>query len=196
MKTKNFRIGDHVKVVDDGLQEMKKLSYTVVGFCNDVIDIEDINGNRSSVQPSQIDLLTPEWREEDYSKHSMTESEFYMMGYMACVELADVLDIRYFYPKPTEEDYQAIYKTRDMFARMLARTIRDKVSASEFFDNNTMENIRRYFGKANEADLIDMKWPTREDEEKMISEADKQPKKDMPFWLRMVKAIRSKENEQ
>ena len=66
MKTKNFRIGDHVKVVDNELQAMKKLSYTVVGFSNDVIDIEDINGSRYSVQPSQIDLLNPEWREEDH----------------------------------------------------------------------------------------------------------------------------------
>ena len=134
--------------------------------------------------------------EEDCSKHSMTEAEFYMMGYMACVQLANVLDIRYFYPKPTEEDYQAICKTRDMFARMLARTIRDKVSASEFFDNDSLENIRRYFSKANEADLIDLNSPTGEEEKAMIAEADKHPKKDMPFWLRMVKAIRGKENKQ
>lgn len=196
MKTKNFRVGDHVKVVDNEFPEMKKLTYTVVGFGNDTIDIEDINGKRHSMLPSQIDLLTQEWREEDCSKHSMTEAEFYMMGYMACIELANVLDIRYFYPKPTEEDYQAIHKTRDMFARMLARTIRDKVSASAFFDNDSLENIRRYFSKANEADLIDPNSPTGEEEKAMIAEADKHPKKDMPFWLRMVKAIRGKENKQ
>ena len=196
MRTKNFRIGDHVKVVDNELQEMKKLSYTVVGFSNDVIDIEDINGNRYSVQPSQIDLLTPEWREEDCSKHSMTEAEFYTMGYMACIDLANALDYQYFYPKPTEEDFQAIHKTRDLFARMLARTIRDKVVASEFFDNNTMENIHRYFSKANEADMIDLNIPTGEEEKTLIAEACKRPKKDMPFWLRMVKALRNNERNQ
>ena len=196
MKTKNFRIGDHVKVVDNELQEMKKLSYTVVGFCNGVIDIEDINGNRFSVQPSQIDLLNPEWRKEWYNRSGMTEAEFYTMGYMACIDLANALDYQFFDPKPTEEDFQAIYKARDLFACMLARTIRDKVVASEFFDNNTMENIHRYFSKANETDMIDLNIPTGEEEKTLIAEACKRPKKDMPFWLRMVKALRNNERNQ
>lgn len=126
-------------------------------------------------------------------KKSMTENEFYTLGYMACCELATILDMRLLWPNPTEEEYQAVYKTRDLFARLLAKTISGKVTASEFFDNDTVENVRRYFSKANEADLIDLNTPTGAEEKALIAEADKQPKKDMPFWLRMVKALRGKE---
>ena len=126
-------------------------------------------------------------------KKSMTENEFYMLGYMVCCELDNMLDIRRQTLNPTEEDFEAIFKTRDLFASMLAYTIRGKVTASEFFDNDTVENVRRYFSKANEADLIDMNIPTGAEEKALIAEADKQPKKDMPFWLRMVKALRGKE---
>jgi len=126
----------------------------------------------------------------------MTESEFYMTGYMACYELEDVLDFCHLSPKPTEEDYQAVHRTRDLFARLLADKIRSKVVADEWLDNDTTENIRRYFSKADEADLIEKKWRTGEEEEALIAEADKQPKKDMPFWLRMVKALRRKEKNQ
>lgn len=130
---------------------------------------------------------------EENKKQSMTENEFYTLGYMACCELATILDMRLLWPNPTEEEYQAVYKTRDLFARLLAKTISGKVTASEFFDNDTVENVRRYFCKANEADLIDLNIPTGAEEKALIAEADKQPKKDMPFWLRMVKAIRGKE---
>lgn len=130
---------------------------------------------------------------EENKKQSMTENEFYTLGYMACCELTTILDMRLLWPNPTEEEYQAVYKTSDLFARLLAKTISDKVTASEFFDNDTVENVRRYFSKANEADLIDLNIQTGAEEKALIAEADKQPKKDMPFWLRMVKALRGKE---
>ena len=134
--------------------------------------------------------------EQETKKPSMTESEFYMMGYMTCNELSDVLEIRSLWPKPTDEDFFAVHRTRDLFARLLAQTISEKVSASEFFGNDTSENIRRYFSKANEAELIEKVWLTGDEEEALIAETDKQPKKDMPFWLRMVKALRRKEKDQ
>lgn len=66
MNTKNFRIGDRVKVVCNEFPEMKKQTYTVVGFGKSTIDIEDINGKQYSMLPKEIDLLNPEWREEDH----------------------------------------------------------------------------------------------------------------------------------
>lgn len=133
--------------------------------------------------------------EQETKKPSMTESEFYMTGYMACYELEDVLDFCHLSLKPTEEDYQAVHRTRDLFARLLADKIRSKVTASEWLDNDTTENIRRYFSKADETELIEMTFRTKEEEESMLAEADKQPRKDMPFWLRMVKALRRKEKD-
>ena len=44
--------------------------------------------------------------------------------------------------------------------------------------------------------MIEKVWLTGDEEEALIAEADKQPKKDMPFWLRMVKALRRKEKDQ
>ena len=63
---KSFRIGDRVKVIDNEFSEMKKKTYTVVGFGNGTICIEDINGKQYKMLPSEIDLLNPEWREEEH----------------------------------------------------------------------------------------------------------------------------------
>ena len=66
MRTKNFRVGDRVKATDNIGPGCKSLTYTVVAVGHNTIDIEDVNGHRRCVKPYQIELLTPEWREDDH----------------------------------------------------------------------------------------------------------------------------------
>ena len=65
-KLKHFRIGDHVKATDKTVPGWERLTYTVVQVGYRTVDIEDINGNRHCVKPFQIELTTPEWREEEH----------------------------------------------------------------------------------------------------------------------------------
>lgn len=90
MKNKSFRIGDRVKVIDNEFPEMKKKTYTVVGFGNDAISIEDINGKQYKMLPSEIDLLNPELREEEHK---------------AQFDIKEALDAMYYHTKKGNVTY-------------------------------------------------------------------------------------------
>lgn len=121
----------------------------------------------------------------------MTDKEVFLLGFHLTGELINALGLHCIYPRPTDEEMKAARTTLDLFARMLTESIASKTKASTWFDNDTAENVRRYFTKANDAQLIDnFSSMTAEKRDQMLQEAAEQPQKDVPFGLKVEEWIR------
>lgn len=84
---------------------------------------------------------------------SITANVAYALGFTLTDELITLADVAPMYPKPTEAEQEAIVTTRNIWAQLLAGNVCAGLKSDEFFDLNTLANIRRYFDKAEEAPI-------------------------------------------